>query len=171
KQLDALLADVDKDSRPLEILRSKSEPSFRLGHVAFKIHTGQLQGKGAIGISLWADGRRPVDELVISYCISADEAGLTQCKPSTRGTVSLNGIDSVRLSALMGDPAARFPDAAIHFLRLESDQVLGVFRRNNWDEGRFETLHLGRTAGQLRDYFENSLLPAFSMATSDQELQ
>jgi hypothetical protein len=120
---------------------------------------------------LWADGRRPIDELVVAYCISDDVGDNPNCKPSTRGTVSLNGIDSVRLSAQMGDTGGGFPDAAVHFVRLESDQVLGVFRRNDWEPGRFETWRLGRTAGQLREYFENSLLPAFSATTTEQALQ
>jgi hypothetical protein len=171
KQPELLLADADKNKTPLQILRDKSEPSFRLGHVSFKIHTGQLQGKAAIGLSLWADGRRPVDELVVAYCISDDVGENPNCQPSTRGTVSLNGIDSVRLSAQMGDTGSRFPDAAVHFVRLDSDQVLGVFRRNDWEAGRFETWRLGRTAGQLREYFENTLLPAFSAATAEQELE
>src|SRR6185369_60044 len=111
----ALLTDLDVAKGPLAVLRTTPEPSFRLGHVSFKIHTGQLQGTGAIGLSIWADGRRPVDELVVTYCISSDDAGTTLCKASTRGTVSLNGLDSVRLSAQMGDATGRFPDAAIHF--------------------------------------------------------
>ncbi len=61
------------------------------------------------------------------------------------------------------------PSAFLHVL--ESDQVLGVFRRNDWEEGRFETWRLGRTAGQLREYFQSSLLPAFSAAIAEQDLE
>jgi hypothetical protein len=158
----ALLADAGDDA--MAVLRAQPEASFRLGHVAFPIHTTELQGMGSIGISFWADNR-PVDEMVITYCISTD-AGVAQCKASQRGTVSLNGLDSVRLSTQGSGGKGRLPDAAIHFVRLDSDQVLGVFRRNRWEPGRFETWRLKRTAAGLRSYFADTLLPAFGAAVT-----
>jgi len=168
RQTSNLLADQAPGKSAMEVLRGKPEPSFRLGHVSFDLHTTDLQGLGAIGLSFWVDGR-PVDELVVSYCIAADEK-IDQCKASTRGTVSLRGLDSVRISA-QTDGLGRLPDAAIHFVRLDSDQVMGVFRRNNWNAGRFETWRLGRTAAELRAYFENSLLPAFGGDSTLQSLE
>jgi hypothetical protein len=47
---------------------------------------------------------------------------------------------------------------------------MGVFRRNSWEEGRFETWRVGKTPGQLREYFENSLLPAFSASIATEDL-
>ena len=166
-QPDLLLADVDGD--PFATLRAKSEPSFRIGHVAFSLHTRSREGMAGIGLSFWADGR-PVDELTVQYCVSAVEA-TARCRPSTHGTVSLNGLDSVRIAAGASDAAGRMPDAAIHFLQLDSDQVIGIFRRKTWEPGRFESWRVGRTAGGLREYFENSLLPAFSKTTTDQGLR
>src|ERR1035437_5848429 len=167
KDAKALLADAGDDA--LAGLRAPPEASFRLGHVTFPIHTTELQGVGSIGISFWADNR-PVDEMVITYCIGTD-AGAAQCKPSSRGSVSLNGIDSVRLSAQDSSGKGRLPDAAIHFVRLESDQVLGVFRRKTWDPYRFETWRLKRTAAGLRSYFADTLLPAFGAAVTEAQLQ
>ena len=166
KDAKALLADAGDDA--MAVLRAQPEASFRLGHITFPIHTTELEGVGSIGISFWADSR-PVDEMVITYCIGSD-AGAAQCKPSSRGSVSLNGIDSVRLST-QDSGKGRLPDAAIHFVRLDSDQVLGVFRRNSWDPGRFETWRLKRTAAGLRSYFADTLLPAFGAAVTEAQLQ
>lgn len=163
-----LLADSNGD--PFETLRAKPEPSFRIGHVAFNLHTRTREGMAGIGLSFWADGR-PVDEMTVPYCVSGDDSLATRCAPSTRGTVSLNGLDSVRIAAGSSDAAGRTPDAAIHFLQLDSDQVVGIFRRKTWEPGRFESWRVGRTAGGLREYFENSLLPAFSKTTTDQGLR
>jgi hypothetical protein len=167
KDAKALLADAGDDA--MAVLRAQPEASFRLGHVTFPIHTTELQGVGSIGISFWADNR-PVDEMVITYCIGTD-AGAAQCKPSSRGSVSLNGIDSVRLSTQDSSGKGRLPDAAIHFVRLDSDQVLGVFRRKTWDPYRFETWRLKRTAAGLRSYFADTLLPAFGAAVTEAQLQ
>ena len=166
KDAKALLADAGDDA--MAALRAQPEASFRLGHLTFPIHTTELQGMGSIGISFWADNR-PVDEMVITYCIGTD-AGVAQCKPSMRGTVSLNGLDSVRLSTEDAGKE-RLPDAAIHLVRLDSDQVLGVFRRNTWDADRFETWRLKRTAAGLRSYFADTLLPAFGAAVTEAQLQ
>ena len=168
KQPELLLADADGD--PFETLRAKADPSFRLGHVAFNLHTRTREGMAGIGLSFWADGR-PVDELTVPYCVSADQSMSARCKPSTGGTVSLKGLDSVRIATGSSDAAGRMPDAAIHFLQLDSDQVVGIFRRNTWEPGRFESWRLGRTAGGLREYFENTLLPAFSKTSTDQGLR
>jgi hypothetical protein len=48
---------------------------------------------------------------------------------------------------------------------------LGVFRRNTWDPGRFETWRLKRTAAGLHSYFAETLLPAFGAAVSEAQLQ
>src|ERR1039458_5263772 len=58
KDAKALLADAGDDA--MAVLRARPEASFRLGHVAFPIHTTELEGVGSIGISFWADNR-PID--------------------------------------------------------------------------------------------------------------
>gem|GEM_PF-6057043 len=86
----------------------------------FTVRTREQPPGGAapLAISIW-DGRRPIDEMVVSFCMAGSEcAGL---RPVQSG---FKGLDAVRLAA---EQPALQPTAAIHFIQFgPTSPVLGT---------------------------------------------
>jgi len=160
-------SSIDVQEDPLEVLRHNSDPDFLFGnHVHFSIKTKFREGPASIAFSIWANGR-PVDEFWVPFCVTAPGAGAEVCKNSPPVRYSLKGIDSLRLSSEKGP----FPDAALHFLELDRNTLTGVFRRNDWKDGQYETWTIRHSAGWLYEQFRNTVIPAFNRAASDQSLR
>jgi hypothetical protein len=146
----------------VEIRRARENgafPSFVFGEVRLRLHTTSREGVGAVGLSIWSDSGRPVDELTLSFCVSdkAGEAGAAICTGIRPVQQTLKGTDSVRI-ATEGESA---PDAALHFLELDNRGVVGVFRDNTCPDCGYKVWTLGQSGRALRDYLANTALPAF----------
>jgi hypothetical protein len=58
----------------------------------------------------------------------------------------------------------------LHFLELNDGAVIGVFRRKDWDEGRFTSWRLQDSSGTLKGWIKDSLIPAFGINRQPSEL-
>ncbi len=150
---------------PFAAFKDSAKPDFFLGRATFPLHPIK-PGLAGVGISFWVDGR-PVDELSLSLCVAEGDSS-TACQGTRAANFSLEGFDSLRLGSETA--TAHQPDAALHFLQLESERVIGVFRRKSWPEGEFKTWPLGKQTGELADYFEKTMIPAFGKAVNDAQL-
>src|SRR5579863_163050 len=131
-----------------------------------ELHTRKLRGPTSIGISIW-DGIRPVGEMAIPICIGSENE--CQGMPPPIET-SLRGFDSLRLSDQLSTDRSTYPDGALHFLELNSGNVIGIFHRNDWAEDRFVSWRLRDNAQSLRAWLKDKLIPAFNIAKKREEL-
>ena len=136
------------------------------GRASLRLHTHKLRGPTSIGISIW-DGIRPVDELAIPVCIGSE----TDCQaiPPPIDT-SLRGFDSLRLADQRSPDPSTYPDAALHFLELNTGNVIGVLHRRDWAEDQFLSWRLQGNAEALRGWLKDKLIPAFNAAGKREEL-
>jgi hypothetical protein len=153
---------------PLAEIRQAREngalPRFVFGEVPLRFHTANREGIGAVGLSIWSDTGRPLDEITLSFCISDNP---TETAPPICGGVrpvqqTLKGTDSVRV-AVEGESA---PDAALHFLELDERGVIGVFLDNTCPDCGYKVWTLGRDGEALRSHLANTTLPAFGPTAS-----
>jgi hypothetical protein len=165
----ALKAGVQVTREPFEILKGNPKAGFSFGRVSLNLRTRSQEGVGSVAIALWADGTLPVDELSIPLCVAADAKKAEQCKEGDGLQDSLSGIDPIRVSAQQRAFAMK-PNAALHFIELDSATTVGVFRDNAWPAGRYVSWSLGKSTKTIRNYLQQTLLPDFDRATNETEL-
>lgn len=140
---------ADRNEVPADALRHLStEPdaAFVFGRVRFTIETDEhFKGQASIGLSIW-DGMRPVDELVLTFCVAPDRDA-SQCRRTGAIAQSLRGIDAARLGT--GD-APSYPDVALHFIEFPGNRVVGALRQKDWTPTTFLTWPLQVSAMELR---------------------
>lgn len=146
---------------PFEELRTNPESQISFGRVAFDVHTANHVGTTAVAISIWSHDH-PVDELSVPICIGT-EADCGQSEDS----ISLRGSESVRMAT--GKDSNSLPEVAIHFVTLDDDSIIGVFRCNactDWRSDEYHTWRLGRSRKWLIDYLSNTVLTDFEHTTA-----
>lgn len=127
-------------------LRANAEPDYVFGKLRFNLAIDpEFEGMTSVALSIW-HGMRPVDEIVLSFCIARDVRS-RRCASSAAIAHSLNGIDAARLST---DPDSATPDLALHFIDLPGRQVVGVLRYREWPAGKFLTWPLQVAAAQFK---------------------
>jgi hypothetical protein len=159
KQLGKKLV-IKKD--PFAELRKSNGSSLSFGRVAFSIRTTSAAGATHVFLSLWANDQ-PVDEIVVPLCVGS----AAECDTNVHST-TLRGLDSLRIAA--GKGQSELPDAALHFVSLDDNSVIGVFRCNScrdWQKDEFHTWRLGRTADWLANYLMRTVLVDFENAASE----
>jgi hypothetical protein len=127
---------------------NEGQAPFSFGRVAFQIQTKNIVGNGSVAFSFWLYDK-PIDELTFSGCIAPESFA---CRNEPALVENLKGVD---LGAHQG-----YPDAAIHFLELDPDNLVGVFRCNvcGWKNDEFQTWDLGHGASWFRQYFTRTIL-------------
>jgi hypothetical protein len=154
------------DGDPFDAMRL-GNPDFLIGRATFKIVTTSREGRGAVGISVWVNGNLPVDELSIPFCIATEAHAAESCADTRTVGFSLRGIDSLRVGA----EGRKLPDASLHFLELDYETLMGVFRRNDWPDGRYEVWSLGRSYHEVYEQLRDTTIPAFNKQISDEALR
>ncbi len=140
-----------------ETAAQNSDPDFFLGRVSFWVKTGSREGNASIAFSIWVDNEeigasRPVDEISVSFCITASAPVPAACLGVHESQYGLRGIDSLRLA----NEKTTFPDAALHFVQLSSDRpLIGVFKRNDKPEG-YKVWTLRKTASELTKFLSET---------------
>jgi hypothetical protein len=143
-------------------------PPFVFGQTAFRLRTANREGVGAVGLSIWSDKGRPLDEVTLSFCVSDEQTSTLPpiCSGIRPVQQTLKGADSVRIAAEGG--AA--PDAALHFLEIDARGVVGVFRDNTCRTCGYKVWTLNRDGASLRSALANTVLPAFGPSASTTSL-
>jgi len=165
----ALKNGVKVTREPFEILKEMPEVDFSFGRVSVNLRTRSREGAGAVAIALWADGVVPIDEVSIPLCLARDAEGAEKCDTDKALHDSLSGIDPIRAAAQQHAFAMK-PDAALHFIELDSSTTVGVFRDNAWPDGKYVNWTLTKSAKEIRDYLQQTLLPNFDHATTETDL-
>jgi len=138
--------EIDRD--PYDIMsEQEGNPDFVYGRVTFRIKTTSVpfEGYAPISISLWVD-HRPVDEISFKLCISSESTSSSTCSGIKSSQFGLKGVDSLRVAT----EKSPFPDASLHFIELESQNVYGIFRQNDTSSTDYITWRLGTTPVELR---------------------
>lgn len=133
------------------LARNHGRDSFNFGTVAFRVRTKTgVAGRAAIAFSFWY-GDTPIEELSYSACVAA-KSGDEQCNSESV---------SYGLEGIIGTNRSGKPDAALHFVELNSENLIGVFRCNTcrWKAGEFRTWSLGGGAKWFQDQFAKTVLP------------
>ena len=146
-----------------DYVRQNPDGPLSYGRKLFRIKTKDKTGSTSIALSFWVDGEVPVDETLVPVCIVKAESD--DCPDSDNVTVGLRGIDSVRTAAQGGRFA--YPNAALHFVELDSTNVVGVFKCNSCPgqaATQFFTWQLGRSAEWLTKYLTETVLKDFENA-------
>ncbi|HEY5884110.1 MAG TPA: carboxypeptidase regulatory-like domain-containing protein [Pyrinomonadaceae bacterium] len=165
----ALKKGVEITREPLEILRETTDVDFSFGRVSLNLRTRLREGLGAVAIALWSDGGIPIDELSIPVCVAREATSAQICDSDAPLQDSLSGIDPIRAAAQQDALGSR-PDAALHFIALDSSTTVGVFRDNAWPEGKYINWTLNRSAEKTHEYLQKTLLPNFDRAGNEAEL-
>lgn len=165
----AFKSGVDVSRDPFEMLRENATRDFSFGRVQINLRTLGQEGTGSVAIALWADGVMPVDELSIPLCVASNAEAAKKCEIRQSLQDSLSGIDPVRAAAQREASALR-PDAALHFIELDSSTQVGIFRDNAWPEGQFVSWRLAKSAKATRQYLQQTLLHDFDEALTDSDL-
>lgn len=165
----ALTSGVELPKEPFEILQKNPDADFSFGRVAVNLRTRFREGVGSVAIALWADGVVPIDEVSVPLCLANDAAGAEKCNAGEALQDSLSGIDPIRAAAQQ-EAFAMKPDAALHFIELDSSTTVGVFRDNAWPAGKYVNWTLNRSAEEAREYLQQTLLPNFDRAANESEL-
>jgi SH3 domain-containing YSC84-like protein 1 len=144
---------------PFDYLASHSgNAPFTFGKTAFRIETkAKAVGTGSIAFSFWVDGK-PIDELSYAVCIVAKPED--PCVHTAPTHDSLYGVDATSHNSI--------PDAALHLIELDSQNLVGVFRCNScgWGANEFKTWKLGRGAGWFQQQFVQTVLPGIKLAAN-----
>jgi hypothetical protein len=159
---------------PFAMLREEAaqdkDPDFMFGRVLFGIKTGSMEGNASVALSIWVDNEeigvsRPVDEIALSFCVSASVPDTETCQGVRTSQYGLRGIDSVRIAS----ETTTFPDAALHFVQLASDRpVIGVFKRNDKPDG-YKVWTLKKTAKELNTFLSETQLAVAKEARTDED--
>jgi hypothetical protein len=165
----ALKEGVKAAEEPFKVLQETPEVDFSFGRVSVNLRTRSLEGEGAVAIALWADGVVPIDEVSIPLCLARDAEAAGRCDTGEALHDSLAGIDPIRAAAQQQAFAMK-PDAALHFIELDSSTTVGVFRDNAWPEGKYVNWTLTRNPKEISDYLQQTLLPNFDRAANESEL-
>lgn len=165
----ALSEGFEIPKSPLAVLQNNPDPDFRFGWIPIKFDTRDKEGTGTIAIALWADGAMPVDELSIPLCVASNAAAAKNCTTKNQPHDSLAGLDPLN-AAVQQEAFALKPDAALHFIELDSsEQQVGIFRDNSWPEGEYKSWRLSQSTNATRDDLQQ-ILTNFDRATSDEHL-
>lgn len=165
----AVKQGVEVPRNPLELLRENSARDFSFGRVKIDLRTLDREGAGSVAIALWADGVMPVDELSIPLCVASNAETAKDCEIDEKLHDSLSGIDPLR-GAAQQEKFALKPDAALHFIELDSSTQVGVFRDNAWPADQYVSWQLNKSAKATRQYLQQTLLPNFDRATNEAAL-
>jgi len=112
----------------LDALRADPDPDWRFANVTFDISTGATTGWASLGLSLWHEGR-PLDEIIVRRCITHNDA---ECSDAdTNAGADIGGSDLLDIAQ---DRSARRPAAALLFVALAPDSVVGVFSQGSMSE-------------------------------------
>ena len=150
-----------------DYLSMEPTAEFRFGTASFGIRTRHLEGWASIALSIWVDGRIPIDEIAYPVCI-AHQGGSCDGEPPV--TATLAGVPALR-GALQADLPST-PTAALHFLELNNERLLGVFRCNDCPRtSEYFTWNLGRSARDTREYLSQTALAAFEDAALSRDDQ
>jgi len=156
--------DINRD--PFAIMRESKDknPDFVFGRVFFRIKTKRElpEGFAHISLSLWTNGK-PVDEISTRIRVTSGKEP-KNCNGIGRSQFSLKGVDSLYVAS----DSSRLPEAALHFLQLNSS-VTCIFRRNDWPVNKFLSWPLEYNLSSLRKELSN-WLDAY-VATRDDEEQ
>jgi hypothetical protein len=146
-------------SNPAAELRANPKPDFLVGRVRFPFRAIKA-GTGAIALSVW-NGDVPVDEISVRFCVAPGDVATCSMHDGVVSTLR-SGAELMRPSGELLRGTARA--AALHFVELDSDRSAGVFRMNDWEEGRFETWQIDNVVQRLRRFLDESFLTNFSTA-------
>jgi hypothetical protein len=166
--LDAIRKLFGTSDTSLQISTDLGKPTtdWLLGRASINLHTHKLLGATSIGISIW-DGIRPVDEMFIPVCVGSQ----TDCQRIPPPiSISLKGLDTLRLADQRSSDPNTFPDGALHFLQLGDGIVIGVFHRKDWTNDRFISWRLQDSAANLKTWIRDDLIPAFGVNRQSSEL-
>jgi len=152
---------------PLAALQNNPDNDFSFGRVQINLRTLNHEGSGSVAIAIWADAM-PVDELSIPLCVASNAAAAKNCETHINLHDSLSGIDPLRAAAQQQAFALK-PDASLHFIELDSSTQVGIFRDNSWPEGEYKSWRL-KSVKATRDYLQQTLLPEFDHATTQESL-
>jgi hypothetical protein len=149
-----------KNENPFALLaKGSGDVPFDFGQVAFVVKTKKgVHGNGAIAFSFWDEDDKPVTELSYSTCIRGP--GQQPCEPADIPNYSVIGVDT--------NVNHSMPDAALHFVELNSETLIGVFRCNTCGWGRYD-FKQWRLAGGSRwfhDQFLLTILPGIRLAAN-----
>ena len=149
---------------PFASLKATPDPSFQFGRVSFIVNTGPVEGLGFLGVSMWAKGMIPFDEISIPVCIS--KTGKTDgCRRADLS--SRSGGDPLNAAPLTSE--TDLPAAVFHFIEFDDTRGVGVFRRQDWTEGEYVTWSMNKLSAAL-GMFTGSLLKNFEKETSEEAL-
>ena len=153
-------------TNPFEILKFSPTPDFQFGRVPFTVNTGPHEGLGFLGVSIWTKGMFPLDEISIPVCIS--KSGKTDgCTSVAKATRSRSHGDALNAAPLVSE--TDLPAAAFHFIEFDDARGVGVFRRNEWPDGQYETWSMSQLSKQLAG-FTKILLLNFDTERSEEAL-
>ncbi len=147
------------------------DPAFVLGRVLFWVKTGSREGNASIAFSIWVDNEeigasRPVDEVSVSFCVTASTPVPDACLGVHGSQYGLRGIDSLRLA----NEKTTFPDAALHFVQLSPDRpLIGAFKRNDKPED-YKVWTLKKTASELTKFLSETQLNVSKKNLTDKDL-
>ena len=149
--------ELPKD--PFAVLaEQKDEARFNFGTVSFVVRTKKnVSGNAAIAFSFW-DDEKPVTELSYSTCISGGPQNRCSAVPPAK--YSLLGVDTNNYH--------KSPNAALHFVELDAETLIGIFRCNKCGWGPYEFKHwkLGGGANWFKQQFELTVLPGIKLAAN-----
>jgi hypothetical protein len=159
-----------REQRSLPDLRSADLRSqfgaASLGATRIKLRTGTKAGLASVAITVWRNDR-PIDEFVVLTCVGDDPIPCTtDFKAMGNRARALGGKPSLLLGGAGGlrrsmiDGPLSEPDGALHLLQ-PTTKLVGIFRRKEWPQGKYEVWRLGRSADELQDYFERTMRAAF----------
>jgi hypothetical protein len=163
----ALNEGIEIPETPFALLQQNPNRNFSFGRVQINLETRKRQGTGSVAIALWADGV-PVDELSIPLCVAANAVAASKCTTANKLHDSLAGIDPVR-AATQQEAFSLKPDAALHFVELNSTTQVGIFRDNTWPEGKYVSWKLERGTRATRTDLQQ-ILARFDRSTNDAHL-
>ena len=152
--------------------RNGTQPKFLYSRSEFTVETGVTPGPTAVTFSVWINDSVPVEEFSAHVCIAATDAEARSACGNAPAVYTLGGIDSVRLATERGTP----PDAAIHIVevphRRQTPQLVGVFRRKSWPEGKWQTWRLrpSDSGASIGKYLAETVMPTFYKEPDQEKL-
>lgn len=146
---------------PFDVLMKKGDKApFSFGTVSFLVRTKKnIAGSAAIAFSLW-DDEKPVTELSYSTCVEPGSGAQNQCSAVPPLKYSLVGVDMHAYH--------KSPTGALHFVELDANRLVGVFRCNtcNWAPYEFKYWTLMGGADWFKQQFTTTVLPGIRLAAN-----
>jgi hypothetical protein len=144
-------------------------------HEQFTLHLRPHEGMasappvlGNVAVILWVDdpqsGVAPVGNLSASLCISPSGE---MCKDSTSVNSTLSGPKQQITSAVQFIEAHDLSDAALHFVELDENTLVGVFRCNtcpDWRADEYLTWPINSSAADLVRQLHDTILDGLENA-------